>query len=75
MCEYWHSKSITKPKLELEPHLVLKLDILSESAFYKKRYIGPLSFKWHLGNLCSYDSCRAGLYSADFGHSWVPGHL
>ena len=31
------SKSITKPKFELELHLALQQDILSESAFYRKR--------------------------------------
>ena len=26
--EYWHSKSITKPQVELQPHLALQQDIL-----------------------------------------------
>ena len=40
--EYWHSKSIRKTKLKLGPHLVLKLDVLSESSFYRKRYLGHM---------------------------------
>ena len=51
--EYWHLKRITKPKFEHKPHLVIKQDILSETAFYKKIYLCSLSFKWHLRNLCS----------------------
>ena len=52
-CEYWHSKSITNPKLELLTHLVWKLESLTGCAFYTKRHLCPLSFKWHLGNICS----------------------
>ena len=51
--EYWHSKSIPKLKLELPTYLVQKLDILPASAFYKKIYLCPISFKWHIGNLFS----------------------
>ena len=47
--EYWHSKSFTKLELELPTYLVQKLDILSECAFYKKRYVCPLL---HLWNVC-----------------------
>ena len=34
--EYWHSKSITKPNLELLTHLVPKLESLSGFSFYAK---------------------------------------
>ena len=35
---FCHSISITDPKFELQPHIALKQAILSESAFYKKKY-------------------------------------
>ena len=35
--ENQHSKSINKPKFELQLHLALQQDILSESAFYTKK--------------------------------------
>ena len=32
-----HSKSVTKPKLELQAHLAVKRHILTESAIYRKK--------------------------------------
>ena len=50
---FWHSISITYPKFQVQPHSALKRDILFDKAFYTKRLLCPLSFIWHLGNLCS----------------------
>ena len=40
----WHSIGGTKAKLQLQPHLAQQRDIFSESACYKKRKLGPLSY-------------------------------
>ena len=39
-----HSKMVTKPKIELQPHLALQQDIFSERAFLFKDF-GPIIFK------------------------------
>ena len=72
--------SITKSKFELQLHVALNQDILSDGVFYKKRLLCPLYLKWHIrnfgsnsGGLC-YDAYRAGIFLADFGHSLTHGH-
>ena len=47
-CEYWHSKSIFF--LELLTYIVWKLESFTGCAFSTKRYLSPLSIKWHLEN-------------------------
>ena len=42
--ENQHSKSITKLKFELQLHIALQQDILSESAFYTKKTAMPIIF-------------------------------
>ena len=49
-----HLKCVTKPKYELQLHLALQQYILSESAFFTKRYLRQSSFIWHIGNLYSF---------------------
>ena len=44
---YWHSKSMTKPKLELVTHIVQKIEILSGCAFDTKNK--PLSIIFQMG--------------------------
>ena len=39
-----HSKSITKPKVELQLNLALQQDLLSASAFYTKNIAKPIIF-------------------------------
>ena len=51
--EYWHSKSITKLNLELPTYLLIFFKHFILMCIFKKRYLCSLSFKWHLGNLCS----------------------
>ena len=66
-----HSKSITKPKCTLQPHLALQQNILSESAFIRKyicaHYLlyGPIRTVVVILGLC-YDSYRACIYKAYF---------
>ena len=48
---FWYSKSITKVKFELKPNLELHQDVLTESAFYKKGLVCPLSLNCTLGTI------------------------
>ena len=75
-----HSKRIIKPKFELQKHLTLQRANLLESVFYDKIQLWQTSVQCHLGNLCCpfwalcYNSQGERLFSADVGHSLIPGH-
>ena len=72
-CEYWHSKSITKHKLELLTHLVQKLESLSGCAFHTKRYFCPFFSNGTLGTTVALLEAKLQrfLCRVIFGGFWV----
>ena len=51
---FWHLIGVTKPKLQLPPCLEQQQDLFQKVFFWNKRLLDPLSFIWHLGDLCSH---------------------